>query len=205
MSLNRSAVLAVLTCLSLAVVPAPASAVTTIDTGVDTAAGSYCMWGFPDTATYGQTFVAPAGDTVLDRFSFRMIRGGVDTATIAYRAFVYEWDVDRAVGSSVWQSPAQQQVTLASDDYMNPDEVEAHTGGVALEAGQTYVAFLSTSLDYEANDEADVACVSPGLHAYSGGRFVFNGDLGDEWWWTEVNWPDFGDADLAFEADFRAP
>jgi hypothetical protein len=203
MFLFGRAAIAALTCSALAVFAGPALAVTTIDTGVGTGS-SLCSWGYPDTATYGQTFVAPAGDTVLDRFSFHMIRGGDQTATIDYRAYVYRWDVDRATGASVWES-SPRQVTLATDDYLNPQQVATDTGGVALESGGTYVAFLSTSADYELNDETDVACWSPAASPYAGGGFVFNNDSGDEFWWTNTYWGDAGGDDLAFNASFRAP
>jgi hypothetical protein len=204
MSIYRGAALAALICSSLAVFPVPAVALTTIDTGQDVQQSSICNWGFPDTSTYGQTFVAPTVDTKLDQFSFHMIRGGDVTATIAYRAFVYEWDADRVVGSAVWQGSVQE-ATLTSADALAPHEVGATTGGVVLEAGETYLAFLSTSLDYEQNDELDTACYLPGANAYAGGTFWFNNDAGDEYWWTEPAWDSSMNLDLAFEATFTQP
>ena len=45
-------------------------------------------FGYPNTATYGQTVTTPNGDTVLDSFSFEMDL----PANLLFRGEVYAWN-----------------------------------------------------------------------------------------------------------------
>jgi hypothetical protein len=151
-SLAPRVIVLALICASFAVA-LPASAATTIG-NVPSSTSAQCAWGYPNSATYGQTIVAPSGDEQLDSFSFYVTQfrdpltdlPSGDPATITYSAYVYEWDGQKAVGPSVWQSPSPQTLTTGATQ-----EVKTETGGVALEPGVAYVLFLSVSAHYASN------------------------------------------------------
>jgi hypothetical protein len=205
-SLRRAAT-AALACLMLSVVPA--SAVTTIDTGVSSTLYS-CQWGFPNTATYGQTITVPANDSLLDGFSFHVMQfrdgfTGLPTstpATIAYRAYIYKWTGSMATGSAVWTSGPQALTTTAGSAAAQ--EVAFNTNGLALDPGAQYVAFLSVSEDYAANTTGDKACFANAATSYSGGSWAFLNNAGDASKWTTTAWS-LSSSDLAFKASFSAP
>ena len=198
MAAMSRALLALLASLILVAAAAPAAgAATTIDTTPGDAA--ICAWGYPDTATYGQTVTAPSGDNVLRSFSFYVRTEG----TITYRAEVYAWDGTKATGSALFESPPRT-VGPTGGEF---EEVETVTGGVPLTPGQQYVLFLSVSKDYESNSRGDVGCMRFNeSSAYGGGEFRGLNDSGDESRWTSFGWSGWEPgADLAFKATFSAP
>jgi hypothetical protein len=150
-------------------------------------------WGKPNTQTYGQTVTAI--NTSLDSFSF-WLQGG---SALNFQAYVFAWDAAnvRASGSALFTS-----AVMAAPGGTGFQQVSINTGGVTVNVGDMYVAFLSTSglagsgaIPWEAN---------PG-DAYAGGAFVYinNGDNTAMWTsssWT-TNWGGQG-RDLRFEATF---
>jgi hypothetical protein len=186
---------------------APVSAQTTIET--------ISFWdglmqvqpfGKPNTATYGQTFVAPASDNVLNSFSFflRDLGGGAD---LEFQGYVAAFDptigVSRIVGSTLFESAVRSgPSTTASFTRYDFD-----VGGLALTPGSTYVAFLSTSGHFGAIP-LDDAIASWGqiqtavIDPYVNGHFVFNNNGDDFSQLSTVPWISFDGADLAFELQF---
>ena len=213
MSLVRRAALAALTCLLLSGVPA--SAATTIDTGVsasnDPFVGYQCQWGYPDTATFGQTVTVPSNESLLEGFSFHVMqfREGfapyaitTTPATIAYRAYVYAWDGSKATGLPLWTSGPQTHTTTGG----SPDRVEVPftTAQLPLTPGGKYVLFVSVDEDYALNSTGDRACLARAAVEYAGGSMAFlnRGSIIRKW--TVDNWTVPG-GDLAFKASFSAP
>ena len=186
----------------------PASAATTIDTGKSATAYS-CEWGYPNTATYGQTFTVPVNDPLLDSFSFFVMQhrdgfSGVPTntpASIVYRAHVYEWTGWNA-GTHVWSSGPQTVETTAGSTASQ--ELSFATAGAPLAPGGVYVAFVSVSEDYAENTDGDKACFADSQTSYSGGRWVFLNNAADWSKWTTATWTSMA-TDLAFKASFSSP
>lgn len=208
----RALIAVVAFCGVLAASSVSASAATTVafspSTNPDPATAFQCPWGVPLVATQGQTITVPSGETVLDRFSlyvtqernsFGLPLGPVD---IVYKAYVYEWDGTK-VGAQVWASPLPQTLTTT----VEPLEVVAETGGVAVTPGAQYILFLSVSETYEQNASNARGCLNTaeGWDPYLGGQWYFTLDGGDESLWTASETWRHGTPDVAFTAEFSSP
>jgi hypothetical protein len=206
LALLRRFFLASVTCCALLALPAGASAATTITAEKSLDGNTNCAWGYPDTATFGQTIVAPQGDTVLDSFTFHLtarpdpLTGLPPTtpATIDYRAYVYAWDGTKAVGPAVWSS-GTQSVTIADFSAV---PVTAETGGVELASGASYVLFFSISEEYGSNSPGDEVCFVAARSDYADGAWVFQNNGGDATTWTSQSWG--SGFDSAFSASFSS-
>ena len=155
-------------------------------------------WGTGDLATpsYGQTFRAPAGNTRLDVISF-WLEGG---SSLTFRAYVYAWDTAnrRASGSALFTSAIG-----AAPGGSGYQRLDVTTGGVALAANTTYVAFLSTS---------GIAQPTGGIgweisyDEYGDGSLVWLNNPDDASRWTSAEWStgwDGSGGDLRFEMAFN--
>ena len=186
---------------------APVSAQTTIET---TSFWDGLMqvqpFGKPNTATYGQTFIVPSSDNVLESFSFflRDLGGGND---LQFQGYVWAFDptigVSRIFGSSIFESAVLFGPTT-TDTFTRYD---FDVGGLALSPGSTYIAFLSTSGHFGAIP-VDVGMASWGqlqtaaIDPYGNGHFVFNNNGDDFSLLSTVPWTSFDGGDLAFELQF---
>ena len=211
----RSAFIAVLVFCACAVFAVPASAATTIglapDTSVHGPFQAQCYWS-ANAPTFGQTITVPAGDNVLDRFSFYLVENHntlsgspLGPQTVTYKAYVYQWDAgaNRAVGPALWQSPTPQVVTTST----SIQEVVAETGGVQLQSGVQYVVFFSVSETSASNADGAGGCFMypPTFGGYPGGSWEFMINGTDTSLWTTQSWPLTGDSDVAFSATFSTP
>jgi len=127
-------------------------------------------YGYPNTATYGELFTAPNNaDTNLSSFSFFM-GSPIANATIVTGAYIATWNGSGA-GTLLYSSP---QINY---DNLGDEEITINTGGLGLQAGAQYVAFLSISQYYgQSGGEAYVSQggAIPGLNG-----FVYNNNGGD--------------------------
>ena len=92
---------------------------------------------------FGQTFVAAADATVLQRLTFWLQHSPNDTSgeDLLFSIALMEWNTDRAVGPVLFESQLQSITTAES--LMTEYAVE--TGGVILVPGTEYVALLSAN------------------------------------------------------------
>ena len=150
--------------------------------------------GNPNTATYGETFTAPTnGDTNLQSFGFYM-GGPVSASDILMSAYIATWTGSNA-GTLVFTSP--------SVDYSNTGDAELtfSTGGLALDPGASYVAFLSVSDYYGLS--SGTSRVSSGDATIPGGNFVYFNNGGDFASLFTSEWDETGNKpDWAFTATF---
>lgn len=152
-------------------------------------------FGNPDTATYGETFSAPAIDTSLNDFSLFLNAG----ATGPLEGYVGTWTGAEA-GSILWTSAP---VTATGD----AQTFTFDTGGLSLVAGNEYVAFISISgPGYDSfSGTTTMPIVDSGV-IIPGGGFVFINNGNDASQFTSGNgWADFGTSsgiDAQFVADF---
>ena len=165
-------------------------------------------WGHPDTATYGQTFIAPATDTLLMDFTFHIF--GVHNVSLQYKAMVFEWAGSLfggggggAIGPALFSTPSQ--VFTGTNAFQ---AVTINTGGVSLVGGNKYVALLTISdpVDY-ANSTSSTKW---GLNLFTrvagsgGGGFVFYNNGSNFAALNTTVWDHFSDfGDLAWTAHFR--
>jgi hypothetical protein len=161
--------------------------------------------GVPNTATYGQTFTASSSlGLSLDSFSFWLKQDTNDPNgpnASHFSAYVMAWDGIAATGPVLYASAAR----LLSQDRNNFAEYTFNTGGVNLNDGHQYVAFLSVSNYYDGNTLDDMGWIlnsSP----YTGGSFVFYNNGSDFSALTTNRWDDIGflGTDAAFQASFSA-
>lgn len=186
---------------------APVSAQTTIET---TSFWDGLMqvqpFGKPNTATYGQTFVAPSSDNVLNSFSFflRDMGGGPD---LEFQGFVAAFDptvgVTRIVGATLFESAIRAGPSTTSTFTRYDFDV----GGLTLTPGSTYVAFMSASGHFGAiplaTSQASWGQIQTNaIDPYAPGHFVFNNNANDLSLLFTTSWLSFDGGDLAFEMQF---
>ncbi|MGC8724858.1 MAG: hypothetical protein ACP5VF_13455 [Acidobacteriota bacterium] len=93
-------------------------------------------FGYPDTATYGQTITAPPAGASLQSFTFYMNL----PASCTFQGEVYAWDGTKATGAALWEGPSMH--TSGSGSF---EAVTFNTGGVPLAPSAQYVLFASVS------------------------------------------------------------
>ena len=127
--------------------------------------------GYPNTATYGETFMAPTnGDNVLQNFSFWMA-GPYQSGNIILGAYIATWTGNHA-GTLLYSSN--------SVNYDNTGEAQLSfsvPGGLALTPGANYVMFLSVSQYY--GQSQGLSYIDAGSATIPGGGFVYNNNGGD--------------------------
>lgn len=127
--------------------------------------------GYPNTATYGETFSAPTnGDNVLQNFSFWM-GGPYQSGNIVLGAYIATWTGSNA-GTLLYSS--------SSVNYQNTGEANLSftiPGGLALTPGANYVMFLSISQYY--GQSQGESYIDAGDATIPGGNFVYYNNGGD--------------------------
>lgn len=153
-------------------------------------------FGEPDTATYGQTFTVGT-DNVLQSFSFWL--GGFQDGSVDFAAYVMGWNGTNATGPILYQSA--QQTKSSNSSFQ---EFAFNTGGINLNPGQQYVAFLSASNFFDGNPgTTGMGTIIPDGDVYDGGGFVFYNNGSNFNLLTSDSWDSFSDRnDAAFKASF---
>ncbi len=170
--------------------------------------------GDVSTATYGETFIAPA-DNVLQSFTF-YIKGLNTGSSVTFQADVYAWSgslfggngSQGAMGPALFTSPDMTFV-----DNGSFQAVTVNTGGTLLDAGAQYVALFTTSdpgsLNANASslDQFAWGIIPPPSQVPNDGGGGFNyynnatsGQLNTTAWDDSM---DLGE--LAWKADFTSP
>jgi hypothetical protein len=124
--------------------------------------------GYPDTSTYGETFNAPNTDTNLTSFSF-WLAAPQTQGNIILGAYIATWTGTNA-GTLLYSSAPYNY------DNIGEEKITFDTGGLTLNAGQQYVAFLSISQFYgqsAGSTQVDAGGTIPG------GSFVYYNNGGD--------------------------
>lgn len=170
------------------------------DTVYDSFAGYQPYWnplGYPNTATYGETFTAPSdGNNVLQSFSL-YLAGPVSSGDIILSGYIASWTGTHA-GNLLY--------TSAPIDYPNTGNAQLSFGpglGINLTPGATYVAFLSISQYY--GQSQGESYISIGNGTIPGGSFVYYNNSGNFNELFTNNWDGLNlQPDLAFTADFNS-
>ena len=178
--------------------PALGHAQTISNLGSFNAAQSIEPFGAPATATYGQTFTAPAA--YLYDFSF-WLRNYDNGGALLFNAYIGLWNGNNVVGSPLWSGGP-----FAGTNSATPLQYQFNTGGIAVVPGQQYLAFLNASAFIVANPNAlDFLRFSTAPAASLAGGFEY---LNNNSNFAAINSPsgwntggDFG-KDLIFVANF---
>ena len=151
------------------------------------------LFGYPDTATYGETFAAPLTDTALNSFTL-FLNGG---STGQLQGYVGTWEGSHP-GSLLYTS-APVTVTGAVQAFT------FDTAGLNLTAGSEYVAFISISgIGYDSFNGLTYMPIASSGGTIPGGTFVFINNEGDTDQFTNgAGWYYYGAfGDAKFVADF---
>ena len=108
-------------------------------------------WGPPQgtdvTGTYGQTFVAPSTDNVLQNFTFYLTGLG-NGESVTFQADVYAWSGSLTAGNSPQGSTGAPLFTSSNMTFTDNGAFQAitvNTSGLTLTPGADYVALFTTS------------------------------------------------------------
>jgi hypothetical protein len=167
-------------------------------------------FGVPNTATYGQTIIAPTAAQTLQSFSFHIL--GSPAVHLSMKAYVYAWSGSlfgggggQATGSALFASPS----SIIYNGTGAFQTVTVNTGGTNVTPGGHYVMFLTVSNLSDFN--ASTGTTNWGdLFAHvpndGGGGFVFFNNGNNFPALTAGPWDNFTDfGDLAFTAVFSVP
>lgn len=163
-----------------------------------TYSSSWWPFGESNTATYGQTFTVGA-DRKLNSFSLWL--DGAVSAPVDFAGYLYKWDGYKATGSSLYASSAQK---FTGAPYRTPQEFSFTTGGITLETGSQYVAFLSASNFFDGvYSTATMPIAGYGADVNPGGTFVYYNNGSDFSKLTTYSWDKtYGTDDVWFAASF---
>lgn len=182
--------------LALALTAGQAQAQSIDTTGAWDGSQFISSFGLPNTATYGQTITAPAGQpAVLQAFDVRI---NSQSVALPFKFYVYEWDAvnNRATGPALYTSASETTQAVSQFQTYGVSGLN-----VSLVAGKQYVLFASVSETPGPNAATRWAAVTN--TAYAGGNFVFFNNGTNTSLWTSSAWNTIG-LDLAFTATIAA-
>jgi hypothetical protein len=151
------------------------------------------------TPTYGETFVDPAGNPLLQSMTFEI--QNTSGSAIPFQAYVYNWTGTALTGSAVF---ASAPMTVPSAPGFQA--VTVPTFSAQLVPGNQYIAMFSTI-----GDDGTTTGVAawglmqnpPGDNAYVNGTFVFNNNTTFPPLFTpNTTWTTNFNNDLAFALNF---
>jgi PEP-CTERM motif len=197
---------------------APAQAATMFET---TSTWNFSFWyiqpfGVPEynTATYGQTFIAPV-DNVLQDFTFYMKRSPNFPANLQFQGEVYAWSGNLRAANAPQGATGPALFTSApitiGDTLGAWAPVTVSTGGLTLAAGSQYIALFTASGPDPTNYANSTGYYEFGIDYNStspnsgGGGFNFFNNGSNYAALNTLPWDSFADfGDLAWTANFTA-
>lgn len=153
-------------------------------------------------ATYGQTFIVPETDNYLDTWTFYLMEASVDSTDFAF--YLMDWDSSsrRATGSILYQST---MVTTSDNGGLGGYEAFSFDlGGLALESGNNYAAFISVSEHFDGTIGAVALGTTSTDDVYIGGDYIWQDNDDDTSAWTASEWAVSTINDTAFTASFSS-
>ena len=159
--------------------------------------GADAAWPFgeTETATFGQTFVAPTDSRVV---SFTLyLAAANDPDPVDFKFYLMAWDGAKAAGPVLYASAP----TAAGDPAMRA--YSFRPPGLSLVAGAEYVAFVSASGLF--NGQAGHASAGQVCQGAGDGSFVFLNSRASWSMTTNAAWTATNECQLAFVAAFEGP
>ena len=158
-----------------------------------------------NTATYGQTIIAPAGALTLDSYTF-LLNDLLDPGFTDFQAVVFEWDpgLFRATGAALFLGSGVS--TTNNGGAGGFESFTFATGSIPVTAGNAYVLGITASFLFDGtqgtSDIATVNSESGGpTSGVSGGQFVFMNNANNFGQLTTLPWSQRA-GDTAFSATF---
>jgi hypothetical protein len=129
-------------------------------------------FGDADVIGFGQTFRVPSAANALGNFSFFLNNYGASAnpSALTLRAYLIAWDASngRPTGEIVWRSEARSGSTAPNKvgTALSFSAFGFDAGGLSLDAGKHYLAFLTSAADVGAEAEEG--------SYYNGLQYVYN-------------------------------
>jgi hypothetical protein len=149
-------------------------------------------------ATWGETFVTPNGNIVLQDFSFWLSDSPVfNPDPLDFAGYLMEWNGQRAIGPILYQSSQRTADGMAHGQFRRFN----FNVGLALDPVKQYVFFISNSQYF---DGVPSMAFPGGLAAnvYPSGHLVSLDNESDFTQITSANWNLTPQWDMVFEANF---
>jgi len=150
-------------------------------------------FGYPNSGTFGQTFVAPSQAAALTSFTVYIENF---SAYADFQFYVMAWNGSEATGPILYQSP--ETTTAGPSGYR---AYTFNTGNVPLTPGAMYVAFANVT----GNITGQTIWGLDSTYTYTNGDFVFADNGTNFQLLTESAWYSDPGFDLAFTANFAGP
>jgi hypothetical protein len=127
--------------------------------------------------TFGEVFTPPAGNTVLNSFSFYFQTSG--TGPYAFSGYVYGWNGSAVTGSALF----------SANGVVSGDGYQTFSPNLGLTAGQSYIAMFSWASGWAEG----LGCAStPNIDCPSNPspntQFHYTSTLTDAAWHSAANW-----------------
>jgi hypothetical protein len=171
-----------------------------IDTSSGWTGGGYQPLG---EYTFGQTFTATSVNILTD-FQFSLFQP-FDQSPVTVRAYIMVWSGLQPSGPILFESAPVSVSNISGNPTISYLPYNFSTGGLALDPGQRYVAFLSAGRDYSGVPGAAAMAVNFS-DSYSGGQYVY---IHDQYNFSRLtspteNWAVSSGEDAIFVADFKS-
>jgi hypothetical protein len=142
---------------------------TDIDNTVGGLNGDISYFGTPESATFGQTFVADGN--IIKGFSLYLLDrvDGFPNVPLGFKGYIGSWDGSK-MGSLLYTSDPRSRSGNGLAEFV------FDTGNIAVAAGSTYVAFLSVA---EMPLQADSRFTMPTARNFIPGTFVYQNNRHD--------------------------
>jgi hypothetical protein len=166
---------------------------------IDTGPAQLRSSGFgAENTGWGQSFTVPTLERFLNSFAFDL---GDVSSNFSFYSYIYQWN-GSTIGSEVW-SGGLHSITSANDGYF-----QVNTGGLGLDPGGVYLAFLRSDRP-RSGYAAGTTKAGVNGNTYGGGSLVtYNGrylGVRDGLNYVDANGTTHGaHHDAAFRADFSA-
>ena len=190
--------IALLTCLI-----SSCFATTVIDTTDNSSWATVGRWGEIGSETMGQTFTV-GSDNRLDYINFYLCSTINEEYTehLQFAMYVMQWNADKATGPILFESAPIS--TTGNAFHGNFEKISVDIGGIDLDVGEQYVAFVSVS-EYISGQNSS-GWMAYGGEAYSDGTFVYIDNGSNTSAWTNSSWvTTYPGGDLIFEVGFNVP
>ena len=153
----------------------------------------FAYFGYPNTGTYGQTFLAPSQAAALTSFTVYIENF---SAYVNFQFYVMAWNGSEAIGPVLYQSP--EMTTAGTSGFQ---AYTFNTGNVPLAPGAMYVAFANVTGNTDGQTKWGLASGDP----YTNGNIVFDENGTNFQLLTHSAWSRKPSLDLAFTANFAGP
>ena len=153
--------------------------------------------GVVTTPAFGQTFTVPLGASTIESFSFFFATNGAEVSSpvTTFYAYLVAWDGTAPQGDILYQSALRNAgacCTVLQETF--------ETGGLAVSAGSTYLAFIAPVFGSLVNTRPSLDLMY--LDTYAGGTAAFAHSCGEAV--TSCSWAQVPAGDNDFVATFAA-